>query len=132
MDDDVPSEPLNKRIVVITGGTGYFGSACVQHFIEHSEYDEIRVVDVAKGRLIDHPRIKFIQTNLLELENCLAVVDGAEVVVHLAGIVDLRYDSLYILLHFQTVFRLLKDLRTDVSLNFKIGKHFVFFDGVGI
>lgn len=87
----MPSTPPAKKIIVVTGGNGFFGAECTKHLLEHSDYEEIRVFDLAGHNVPQNRRVKFVKGTIVDLKDCLAVVEGAEAVLHIGAIVDLRY-----------------------------------------
>jgi nucleoside-diphosphate-sugar epimerase len=91
VDPDVPSEPPSKKIILVTGGCGFLGSTCVEMLVEQGDYDEVRVFDIVKGHVVDHPKVKFVQGDLTKLDDCLRVVDGCSAILHMGAIVDMRY-----------------------------------------
>lgn len=94
----------------ITGGAGFIGSHLVEHLLERG--DEVVVIDnLSTGRLenlqgvMDHPRFRFVEGNILDRAAVDSVVVGADRVFHLAAavgvhlIVDRPLDSLRTNIH---------------------------------
>lgn len=87
----MPSASPAKKVIVVTGGNGFFGAECINHLLQNSDYDEIRVLDLSGHNLPKDPKVNFIKGTIVELNDCLKVVEGAEAVLHIGAIVDLRY-----------------------------------------
>ena len=95
---------------VVTGGAGFIGSHLVEHLLERG--DDVAVLDnLSTGRLenlqgvMDHPRFRFVEGNILDRAAVDSVVVGADRVFHLAAavgvhlIVDRPLDSLRTNIH---------------------------------
>lgn len=94
-----------KKIIVVTGGNGFFGAECIKHLLQESDYDEIRVLDLAGHNVPKDPRVKFVKGTIVDLKDCLTVVEGAEAVLHIGAIVDLRYAQSHYAISSSIVFR---------------------------
>lgn len=95
---------------VITGGAGFIGSHLVELLLERG--DEVAVIDnLSTGRLenieasLGHPRMHFVEGNILDRAAVDEIVSGADRVFHLAAavgvhlIVDKPLDSLRTNIH---------------------------------
>lgn len=94
----------------ITGGAGFIGSHLTEHLLDAG--DEVVVLDnLSTGRLanlngvLDHPRLRFIEGNILDRSAVDEAVQGSDRVFHLAAavgvhlIVDKPLDSLRTNIH---------------------------------
>jgi len=82
------------KTVVVTGGSGFIGSALVRHLIEHTNW---RVVNLDKltyaacqaslESIEEHPRYHFVQGDVADASDVQAVFDGfkPDVIMHLAA-----------------------------------------------
>ncbi|KAK3273311.1 hypothetical protein CYMTET_18435 [Cymbomonas tetramitiformis] len=73
-------------LYTVTGGTGFLGEHLVQQLA--AEGHEVRVV--ARGNLTttQHPCVKFVEGNILDLNALKKSFKGAAGVYHLAGVVE--------------------------------------------
>lgn len=80
------------RKIVITGGLGYIGTQLIYNL--YRGYDEIVAIDNRfipdKVYHLTSERVRFYQRDILNLGNLL---DGADVIFHLAGITDVAYTN---------------------------------------
>lgn len=83
-----------KKVIVVVGGNGFFGSYLLENILLQNKFDEIRVFDIANTSLPSHPMIKFVKGSVTNLDDCLRALDGALAVLHIAAIVDVRYAGL--------------------------------------
>lgn len=81
--------------ILVTGGAGFIGSHLVDHFMERNE--EVCVLDnLSSGsfsnleRWADTQALKFVQGDLLESASIRGVLEGCEVVYHLAANPEVR------------------------------------------
>jgi len=71
--------------VLVTGGSGKIGSYFIERFSE--KYD-IRIADInINGPFNDN--VTVINNDITDYSSCLAICNGIDVVIHLAGIVDI-------------------------------------------
>lgn len=69
--------------VLVTGGTGMIGRQLVQLLIQEGAKVRIASLDDPSLAL---PDTEFVKTDLTNLDNCIKVCNGIEIVFHLAGI----------------------------------------------
>ena len=74
---------FNNKKVLVTGGTGMIGRYLVELLLERGAI--VRVASIDDSSLA-HADAEFVQTNLIDINNCLRVCDGIDYVFHLAGI----------------------------------------------
>lgn len=70
------------------------GAECVKHILKASDFDEVRVLDLFDRNLPQDDRINFIKGSVNDFELCLKSVEGVSAVLHIAAVVDLRYEIL--------------------------------------
>lgn len=78
----------NKRIF-ITGGSGFIGSTLVGRLVEENEivvFDNMSRDALSKLPYADHPNLKIIVGNVLDIDGVRTAMAGSDLVVHCAGI----------------------------------------------
>jgi UDP-glucose 4-epimerase len=78
----------NKRIF-ITGGAGFIANALIRQYIEQNHivvYDNFHRDTLTGSGFLDHPNITVIKGDVLDYEKLKVSMQGADVVVHAAGI----------------------------------------------
>lgn len=90
-------ESFRDKVLVITGGTGSFGSTCLRHFLT-SSISEIRIIsrdekkqDAMRHRLqADYPdyfeKVKFYIGDVRQIDSVKEVMYGADYVFHAAAL----------------------------------------------
>lgn len=73
----------NKKQVVITGGSGFIGTHLTKKLLEIGDY-EVVVIDLMPPKI---DRVRFVQSEISDLEKIKSYFSGADVVVHLAAMV---------------------------------------------
>ena len=82
-----------KPHVVVTGGAGFLGFQVVQHLLKDDPTINITVIDLYPPhptRTIHH--VRYITRNLA-VDNLKKALEGADVVIHTAGVVDLTAEE---------------------------------------
>lgn len=80
---------LNNKTIFITGGAGFIANTLIKHYVEHNKivvYDNFHRDTLTNSGLSDHPNVKIIKGDVLDLELLTDSMKGADVVVHAAGI----------------------------------------------
>jgi UDP-N-acetylglucosamine 4,6-dehydratase len=87
MNDTYP-----PRIICVTGGTGSFGNAVVQHMLKQAAVEEVRIVsrDENKQDAMRHewpdPRMRYYIADVRERQSLQWAMAGADVVFHAAAL----------------------------------------------
>jgi len=82
--------------VLITGGAGFIGSHLAERLIAMGR-QVVVLDDLSTGvkenlsSILDHPRMRFVEGSVLERQLVGQLVGGADLVVHLAAAVGVRY-----------------------------------------
>lgn len=80
---------LNNKTIFITGGAGFIANTLIKYYVEHNKivvYDNFHRDTLTDSGLSDHPNVKIIKGDVLDLELLTSSMKGADVVVHAAGI----------------------------------------------
>jgi nucleoside-diphosphate-sugar epimerase len=78
-------------VVLLTGGSGFLGTAIVREFLDETsplQLRELRVFDLETMNNTVDTRIRFIQGDVRDQEALLEASQGAHLVIHAAAIVD--------------------------------------------
>lgn len=81
-------EIKNKRIF-ITGGAGFIGTHLVKRLVEDNEvvvYDTLQRNALKKTNLLEHPHLKLIQGDVLDINKLNSAITDSNILVHLAAI----------------------------------------------
>ncbi len=83
---------LKDKILLITGGTGSFGSAVLNRFLHTDHFKEIRIFsrdekkqDDMRKRL-NHPKVKFYIGDVRDLHSVESAVKGVDYIFHAAAL----------------------------------------------
>jgi GDP-L-fucose synthase len=71
--------------VLVTGGSGFVGTHFVQALLERGA--RVRVPIHHRAMIVQDPRIELVPADLTRIEDCRAVCNGMECVIHAAGAV---------------------------------------------
>jgi len=83
---------IKNNILLITGGTGSFGSAVIQRFLNTSHFSEIRIFSRDEKKQDDmrnnlnHPKIKFYLGDVKEYDSIEPATRGVDFVFHAAAL----------------------------------------------
>ena len=89
---------LNNKTILITGGTGSFGSTCLRHFIKNTDIKEIRILsrDEKKQDAMRHflqaqysdyaAKVSFYIGDVRNIDSVRDVMHGADYVFHAAAL----------------------------------------------
>jgi UDP-N-acetylglucosamine 4,6-dehydratase/5-epimerase len=82
---------FKDKVLLITGGTGSFGNAVLQHFL-HSDFAEIRIFSRDEKKQEDmriafnHPKLKFYIGDVREYDSVHDALNGVNYVFHAAAL----------------------------------------------
>ena len=80
---------LNNRRIFITGGAGFIGSTLIGRLIDENDvvvYDNLRRNALAARAYVNHPRLRLIEGDVLDVPAFQKAMQGADLVVHCAAI----------------------------------------------
>lgn len=80
---------IQNKTIFITGGAGFIANTLIKHYVEHNKivvYDNFHRDTLTNSGLSEHPNVKIIKGDVLDLELLTSSMKGADVVVHAAGI----------------------------------------------
>jgi nucleoside-diphosphate-sugar epimerase len=80
---------LRDRRILLTGGAGFIGTALARRLLECNDvvvYDNGHRNSLKGSGLMDHPRLRLIEGDVLEAEGIREAIRGCQMVVHLAAI----------------------------------------------
>uniref|UniRef100_UPI0040491A0F polysaccharide biosynthesis protein n=1 Tax=Flavobacterium sp. TaxID=239 RepID=UPI0040491A0F len=83
---------LKNKILLITGGTGSFGNAVLNRFVNSDEFKEIRIFsrDEKKQddlrKRVNHPKLKFYIGDVRDMSGVEAAVNGVDYIFHAAAL----------------------------------------------
>lgn len=77
--------------ILITGGCGFIGSHLVHHFLNHPDISLVRVLDnlstgVRSNIPSSHPKLEFIEGDIMDLRTCIESTQGINRVLHQAAL----------------------------------------------
>jgi UDP-glucose 4-epimerase len=82
-------EQIKNKTVFITGGTGFIGSTLAGKLVENNKvvlFDNLTRNSLKDRPFKDHPNITLIEGDVLDFDNVLNSMKGADIVVHCAAI----------------------------------------------
>ena len=83
---------LKNKILLITGGTGSFGNAVLNRFVNSDEFKEIRIFSRDEKKQYDlrkrvnHPKLKFYIGDVRDMSGVEAAVNGVDYIFHAAAL----------------------------------------------
>jgi UDP-glucose 4-epimerase len=80
---------IQNKSIFITGGAGFIANTLIKQYINNNKitvYDNFHRDTLTGSGLSDHPNIKVIKGDVLDLPLLTASMKGADIVVHAAGI----------------------------------------------
>jgi UDP-glucose 4-epimerase len=80
---------MRDKVIFITGGAGFIGSTLVGRLIEANQvviYDNLTRNSLKDKPFQDHPNLRLVEGDILDLEHLTQAMRGADVIVHCAAI----------------------------------------------
>jgi UDP-glucose 4-epimerase len=80
---------LRDKKIFITGGAGFIANALLRHYLPENSvtiYDNFHRDTLSTSGLRDHVNLRIVRGDVLDLPALTAAMEGAEVVIHAAGI----------------------------------------------
>jgi len=80
---------ITNKNIFITGGAGFIANTLIRQYVEHNKitvYDNFHRDTLSGSGLADHPNIRIIKGDVLDLPLLTESMKGADIVVHAAGI----------------------------------------------
>lgn len=72
--------------VIVTGGSGFIGTALMQWFAKHEPQTEVVLVDIVPPQASMHEACRYVYADIRNLSSLIEPFKGADEVYHLAGI----------------------------------------------
>lgn len=80
---------IENKTIFITGGAGFIANTLIRHYIENNEivvYDNFHRDTLTGSGIAGHPNLRIVKGDVLDADNLTAAMQGANIVVHAAGI----------------------------------------------
>jgi len=80
---------IKNKNIFITGGAGFIANTLIGHYVENNRiivYDNFHRDTLSNSPYANHSNITIIKGDVLDFENLLNSMEGADIVVHAAGI----------------------------------------------
>lgn len=80
---------LKNKTIFITGGAGFIANTLIGKFIENNKiivYDNFHRDTLSNSQYAEHNNITIIRGDVLDLDNLTSSMEGADIVIHAAGI----------------------------------------------
>jgi UDP-glucose 4-epimerase len=80
---------IQGKTIFITGGAGFIANTLIKHYVEQNKivvYDNFHRDTLTNSGLANHPNVKIIKGDVLDLEGLTSAMKGSDIVVHAAGI----------------------------------------------
>ena len=80
---------INNKTIFVTGGAGFIANVLIKHYIEQNNivvYDNFHRDTLSGSGIAEHPNLKIIRGDVLDLALLTKSMASADVVIHAAGI----------------------------------------------
>ena len=80
---------IENKTIFITGGAGFIANTIISRLVEKNKivvYDNFHRDTLSASPYANHPNIKIIKGDVLDLEALTAAMKGSDIVIHAAGI----------------------------------------------
>jgi UDP-glucose 4-epimerase len=80
---------LENKTIFITGGAGFIANTLIKHYVEKNKivvYDNFHRDTLTASGLSEHPNVRIIKGDVLDLELLTDSMKGCDIIVHAAGI----------------------------------------------
>lgn len=81
--------PITNKKIFITGGAGFIANTLIKNYVEENlitVYDNFHRDTLSSSQYANHPNIKIVKGDVLDLPSLTEAMKGADIVVHAAGI----------------------------------------------
>src|SRR5664279_465058 len=85
--------PIKDRRIFITGGAGFIGSTLIGRLISDNQitvYDDFRRDALSGKAFANHPNLRVVKGNVLDLAAVNNAIAGSEIVIHCAAIAGIE------------------------------------------
>lgn len=80
---------IQNKTIFITGGAGFIANTLIKHYINNNEivvYDNFHRDTLSSSDVSNHPNLKVVKGDVLDIDLLTVSMKGADIVVHAAGI----------------------------------------------
>ena len=80
---------ISKKNIFITGGAGFIANTIIGRLVENNKivvYDNYHRDTLSNSKYANHPNIKVVKGDVLDLAKLTAEMKGSDIVIHAAGI----------------------------------------------